>query len=213
MFKKILLISAVSVAFSSMAWAVDSTGTTTPTTTSPTTTTTTTTPTATTPTTTAPTSTKPTTPSSSLVVEKPHGNNITAPVACKSGSRTVGYDYDSKTGALSANVTFDKCLLANGVSITGVSSVEGTLLAAGDLSYTIDLTDQVDTTITGKTGLPHTRKCTIVTKGTLDAKKQAFSGSIQRNNCELNGYFRANRDFLENLLKRNTSTEEPDTDD
>lgn len=127
---------------------------------------------------------------------------------CKSGSRVVSYDYDAKTGALSSNITFDKCVLSNGASITGISSIEGTLLTTGKTGYTIDLTDQIDTSITSKSGLTRTRKCTIVTKGTLDVKTQAFSGSIQRNSCELSGDFRAHADFIEHLLKRSTESEE-----
>lgn len=186
MFKKIVLISAVSVAFSTLAYADAST------------------------TPTAPTTTKPT------VTVKPHGNSMDATAACKkgSGTRVVSYDYDAKTGVISANTTFDKCMLPNGTTISGIASIDGTLQATGETGYTIDLTDQVDTTIVnGKAGLTHTRKCTIATKGTLDTKTQVFSGSIQRNNCELSGDFRAHRGFLEHLLKRVTSSEEDDTDD
>lgn len=182
MFKKIVLISALSVAFSSLACAESDSAKPTPTTPAP------------------------------QAVKKPHDNNMAASAVCKSGSRVVSYDYDAKTGLLSASTTFDKCVLPNGTSITGSTSIDGTLLATGKTAYSIDLTDQVDTTFTGKSGLTYTRKCTIVKKGTLDTKTHVFSGSIQRDNCGLSGDFRENRDFIEHLLKHDTNSEEDDTD-
>lgn len=195
MFKKIVLISALSVALSSLAYAGDgSTGTTKPTQTKP-------------------TQTKPTPGTTPPTTQQPHSNSMPAPAACKSGSRVFSYDYDSKTGIISASTTFDKCLLPNGTSITGASSTNGTLLATGETGYTIDLTDQIDTTITDKSGLTYTRKCTVVKKGTLDTKTQVFSGSIQRNNCGLSGDFHEPRDFIEHLLKHPTNSEEGNNTD
>lgn len=188
MFRKIALISALFLTFSPLACAGDNPNNTT----KPASTTT------------APTTTTPQKPS--------HSNNMTASSVCKSGSRTVSYDYDAKTGILSASATFDKCLLADGTSISGASSIEGTLLTTGKTGYNVDITDQIDTTITGKTGLVYTRKCTLVRKGTLDTKTQVFSGSIQRNNCGLSGDFRETRDFVEHLLKHNTYSEEGEND-
>ena len=182
MFKKIVLISAISVAFSSLACAGSDSSKPMPTTPAP------------------------------QAVKKPHENNMAASAVCKSGSRVVSYDYDATTGLLSASTTFDKCVLPNGTSITGSTSIDGTLLATGKTAYTIDLTDQVDTTFTGKSGLVYTRKCTIVKKGTLDTKTRVFSGSIQRDSCGLSGDFRENRDFIEHLLKNDTNSEEDDTD-
>lgn len=139
-----------------------------------------------------------------------HDNQVNTSEVCKSGSRVFEFDYDPVTGTLIDDVTFDNCTLANGTTVSGSTSTDGTLLETAPFTYSINLTDTVDTTTTDRFGNVHTRKCTIVRDGTLDTQGFVFTGTITRTDCSTSGSFREPGSLLQHLLKKLTRGEEDD---
>ncbi|MHB9117409.1 MAG: hypothetical protein ACYC2R_03935 [Burkholderiales bacterium] len=141
---------------------------------------------------------------------RPHANQFGASGVCKSGSRTVSYDWNAASGALKLDVVFADCQLANGATVNGTDATDGTLTASGSSGYKIDLSDTVDTTVTDKFGNSHTRNCTITRTGTLDTSTKVFSGTVTRNNCTLSGDFREGLGLIEMLANQPTNDEQTD---
>ncbi len=178
--KRIKLIGALLAAglVSATAFAADSTTTTT----------------GTTGTTTTPTAPKPTAINST---DKCSGG----------GTRTLSGSWDSTSGAIDTTTTLNACVLRNGETHNGTTSLVGTLLATKG-GFTIDVTSKVDTTIDRTDGSKLARKCTTIKKGTYTNSTQIFDGSTSRSDCSLVGQVREHENVAENLLRDSISDDE-----
>ncbi len=185
--KRIKLIGALLAAglVSATAFAADST--------------TTTTSTATTTTGTTGTTTTPTTP-------KPTAINSTDKCS-GGGTRTLSGTWDTTTGAIDTTTTLTACVLRNGETHNGTTSLVGTLLATKG-GFTIDVTSKVDTTIDRTDGSKLARKCTTTKKGSYTNSTQIFDGSSTRTDCSLVGQVREHENVAENLLRDSISEDE-----
>jgi hypothetical protein len=118
------------------------------------------------------------------------------------GTRTLTGSYDAKTGALNTLTTFTGCVVRNGDKYDGTTSTIGTVLG-GATGFTIDITANVNTTVTLSDLSKVTRTCTTTKKGTFTHANQTFDGTTAQNNCSVTGKVLEHENVLEHLLRPN----------
>lgn len=116
------------------------------------------------------------------------------------GTRVVTGSYDATTGALSTTTTLTGCIVRNGDMFDGTTSTVGTLLATST-GFTIDITANVDTTITRADLSKVVRVCTSTKKGTFTTANQTFDGTTTQNNCSVTGKVLEHEGVVEHLLR------------
>lgn len=150
--------------------------------------------------------------------------------ACgRGGTRVVSGTFDAETGAVDLKVTLTDCagrpgdkphatgLLgqppirkpfeAGQATHNGTVTVKGTFLLDTTGTVTVDLLDQIDTSVTfDASANTMTRVCTITRVGTLDAHKHLFKGTVTHNNCTMTGNYHENFGLIEHLLRNLTDT-------
>lgn len=124
------------------------------------------------------------------------------------GTRTLAGSWDTTTGAIDMTTTLNACVLRNGETHNGSTSLKGTLLATKGGDFTIDVTNTIDTTVDRTDGTKLARKCTTTKKGTYTNSTQIFDGSITRSDCSLVGQVREHENVAEYLLRDSISDDE-----
>lgn len=117
------------------------------------------------------------------------------------GSRTLAGSWDTTTGTIDVTTTLDACILRNGETHNGTTSLKGTLLATKGGDFTVDVVSKIDTTIDRKDGTKLARKCTTAKNGSYVNKTKIFDGSITRTDCSLTGQVREHENVAEYLLR------------
>ena len=116
------------------------------------------------------------------------------------GTRAVTGSYDATTGALSTTTTLTECIVRNGDKYDGATSTVGTLLATST-GFTVDITANVNTTITRADLSRVVRVCTSTKVGTFTHANQTFDGTTAQNNCSVTGKVLEHEGLLEHLLR------------
>jgi hypothetical protein len=89
----------------------------------------------------------------------------------------------------------------------GTVAVKGTFKMDTSAMVTVNLVDQIDTKVTfDASANTMTRVCTITRVGTLDARKDHFTGTVTHNNCTMTGDYHENFGLIEHLLRNLTDT-------
>lgn len=124
------------------------------------------------------------------------------------GERTVEGGYDAKTGALDVTITIKECKDRAGAVHNGTAVMQGSVILQADGSYTLKDTKTIQTTVLFPKGNEVKRSCTITREGQYDTKKNVFTGKSTRDNCTLEGEYRFNDQFIDNLIDSATTAED-----
>ena len=116
------------------------------------------------------------------------------------GSRVVTGSYDATTGALSTTTTLTGCIVRNGDKFDGTTSTIGTLLATST-GFTIDITADVNTTVTRADLSKVVRVCKSTKQGTFTHGNQTFDGKTVHTNCSVTGKVLEHEGLVEHLLR------------
>jgi len=124
------------------------------------------------------------------------------------GSRVTTGTWDPITGATNLTVALNACNMDDHEVHTGTVTLTGTVVAtdATDSAISENVTYTINTTIAGENNF--TRVCTITSVGTYTVASKAFSGTVTRNNCSLQGSFVQRGGNLAGLLKAATTAEQ-----
>ena len=128
------------------------------------------------------------------------------------GTRSVTGSYDAASGSLDLTIALSACVLRNGQTHDGTTTMKGTLLAT-TTGHTIDLVSNINTTVTNVDGSKLTRTCDITKKGSFTQATQTFDGTETRNNCTVTGKVREHENLVEHLLRNVTQSEESGGED
>lgn len=124
------------------------------------------------------------------------------------GERTVDGGYDAKTGALDVTITIKDCKDRAGAIHNGTAVMQGSVTLQADGSYALKDTKTIQTTVLFPRGNEVKRSCTITRDGQYDTKKNVFTGKSTRDNCTLEGEYRFNDQFIDNLIDSATTAED-----
>lgn len=147
------------------------------------------------------------------------------------GTRSASGSYDATTGAIDVTITSIACIgrpprpagdhpappagapahdgqpPAGGLGIptaNGTESIKGIFLENSG-SYTLDLVETSNMTVSFASGSSSVRSCTLSRKGSLDGKTNLFTGSVVRSNCSTSGTYPERAGMIEQVLLRATS--------
>lgn len=139
---------------------------------------------------------------------RPTSSSISMTNNCAGGgTRTVTGSYDAATGALSAITTLTACVARNGDKFDGTTSTIGSLLATST-GFTINITANVNTTITRSDLSKVVRVCTSTKEGRFTTANQTFDGTTSQNNCSVTGKVLEHEGLVEHLLRPALGDEE-----
>jgi hypothetical protein len=116
------------------------------------------------------------------------------------GTRAVTGSYDTATGALSTTTTLTACIARNGDRFEGTTSTTGRLLATST-GFSINITANVNTTITRSDLSRVVRVCTSTRAGTFTTANQTFDGTTSQTNCSVTGRVLEHEGLVEHLLR------------